>query len=458
MSNQAILQSLRNIVGKEFATDVYEERSCHSYDASKQTGLPDYVVSPGSTQEISKIMKLATSKLIPVYPRGAASGLTGGSVPTRGGIALSLLRLNRILEIDDRDLIAVVEPGVVTAALQKEAAKQGLFYPPDPASYKFCTIGGNVAESAGGLRGLKYGVTKDYVLGLEVVLPNGEILNFGVRTLKGVVGYDLTRLFVGSEGTLGIVTRVTLKLIPLPEAKETMEVYFPTIQDAAATVSRIIGEKIIPTTLEFMDKETIDCVSGFLKKDYPDELAAILLIEIDGDPDVLDKQLNKVKKICLANNSIQINMARNDREREALWAGRRAISPAIYTLGGAKINEDICVPRSKLPAMLDRIDQISREHNLTIVNFGHAGDGNIHVNLILPHNFTDTDKQNGLAAIEKIFDATLELGGTISGEHGIWLSKAAYLGKEIGAREIKLMKQVKRLFDPHNIMNPGKIF
>ena len=458
MASKNILNELKEITGKEYATDLIEERSCFSYDASKQMALPDYVVKPKSTEEISAIMELATREKIPVYPRGAASGLTGGSVPTQGGIALSLLRMNRIIEIDTQDLIAIVEPGVITADLQAAAAKVGLFYPPDPASYKFCTIGGNIAESAGGLRGLKYGVTKDYVLGLEVVMPNGDILNLGVRTLKGVVGYDLARLFVGCEGTLGIVTKAILKLLPQPEHQSTMEVFFSEVNDAASTVARIISEKIIPATLEFMDEKAVSCVNNFLAKKYPPGVVATLLIELDGNPEVLKRQGRLIQKICEDNNCIQINVAQDEKEREHLWEARRAISPAIYKLGAGKLNEDIVVPRSKLPNILERINAISKEHDLTIVNFGHAGDGNIHVNVVLPENYTDKDRDNGLAAVAKIFEATLEMGGTISGEHGVGLSKMDFFSKEIGHKETKLMKQVKKLFDPHNIMNPGKIF
>ena len=458
MSTDNILKLLRDICGKEYATDLPEERSCYSYDASRRSCMPDYVVKPRTTAEVSQIMKLASQHQIPVYPRGAATGLTGASVPTQGGIAMSLLHMNKIIEIDTRDLIAIVEPGVITVDLQKASEAEGLFYPPDPASYRFCTIGGNVAVSAGGLRGLKYGVTKDYVLGLEAVLPSGEILNLGVRTLKGVVGYDLVRLFVGSEGTLGVVTKVTLKLLPLPEHKNTIEVFFSDVNSAAATVAQIIRDKIIPAALEFMDSKAIECVRSMLQKQVPPGVGALLLIEIDGDPQLLKRQIRQIQHICEINQCIQVNLAADAQERESMWAARRAISPAIYRLGGGKLNEDICVPRSRLPQMLERIDTISNKYDLLIVNFGHAGDGNIHVNVILPHDYTDQDYQRGWLAVSDIFTATLELGGTISGEHGVGLAKADFLSQEIGVAELKLMKDIKRVFDPLNIMNPGKVF
>ena len=374
-----------------------------------------------------------------------------------GGVVLVLTKMNRILQIDPENLVAVVEPGVVTYHLQQEVEKIGLFYPPDPASLKSSTIGGNVAECAGGPRAVKYGVTKDYVLGLEVVLPTGEIISTGVQTVKSVVGYDLTKLLVGSEGTLGIITKIILRLLPLPKAKRTMLAIFPDIEAAATTVSQIISSRIIPTTLEFMDNATIRCVEDYLHMGLPVEAGALLIIEVDGAPEALNGEVEEIQKICQANRAIETKVAKDNKEAEELWKARRAVSSAVVKLNPTKINEDVTVPRSKVADLLRQMEAISKKHNLIIVNFGHAGDGNIHVNVLIDRR-KPGEEERAHAAVKEIFEATLDLGGTLSGEHGIGITKAPYLAMELGDMGVEVMKRIKKSFDPNNILNPGKIF
>jgi len=455
--SQSIAKELNNIVGKENITNSREDLICYSYDATNQKFLPDAVVFPKSAEEISLILKLANKEAFPVIPRGAGSGFSGGSLPVEGGVVVSMERMNKILKIDTDNLIAIVEPGVVTGDFQEEAENMGLFYPPDPSSLKFCTIGGNIAECAGGPRAVKYGVTKDYVLGLEVVLPTGEIINTGVQTAKGVVGYDLTKLMVGSEGTLGIVTKAVLKLLPLPEATKTMFAVFSDMRDAANTVSKIISSKIIPSTLEFMDKESIGCVVGYLPPDLSGSIEAALLIEVDGDKDLIEKEALLIRGICMENSATDVRIAGNRQEAKALWQARRAISPSMAKLKPNKINEDIVVPRSKIPDAIMGTRDIARKYNIIIANFGHAGDGNIHVNVMIDKS-NSNEFERGKKAVEDIFRLVLSLGGTISGEHGIGTAKMPYIGMELSPAAIDVMRRIKQVLDPKGVLNPGKIF
>ena len=457
MMDKGIIQGIKNIVGKENVVEDKETRICYSYDATNLKYLPDLVVYPFNREQISAILKLANEARFPVIPRGAGTGFTGGTLPVEGGVVLVLTKMNRVLQIDPENLVAVVEPGVVTYHLQQEVEKIGLFYPPDPASLKSSTIGGNVAECAGGPRAVKYGVTKDYVLGLEVVLPTGEIITTGAQTVKSVVGYDLTKLLVGSEGTLGIITKIILRLLPLPKAKRTMLAMFPNIEAAATTVSQIISSRIIPTTLEFMDNATIRCVEDYLHMGLPVEAGALLIIEVDGAPEVLNGEVGEIQKICQANRAIETKVAKDDKEAEELWKARRAVSSAVVKLNPTKINEDVTVPRSKVANLLRQMEAISKKHNLIIVNFGHAGDGNIHVNVLIDRRKPGEEERAHLA-VKEIFEATLGLGGTLSGEHGIGITKAPYLAMELGDMGVKVMKRIKQSFDPNNILNPGKIF
>jgi glycolate oxidase len=457
MLDTKLLRILQDIVGPEHVSSAPADRICYSYDATQQQHQPDVVVYPADAGQVSRILQLANREGIPVYPRGAGSGFTGGSLPVRGGISLVLTRLNRILRIDQDNLVAEVEPGVVTAHLQEAVEAVGLFYPPDPASLKFSTIGGNVAECAGGPRCVKYGVTKDYVLGLEVVTPQGDIIRTGGETMKGVVGYDLTKLLVGSEGTLGVITRITLKLLPKPAAKKTMLVLFDSIDGAAQAVSAIIRGKIIPTTLEFMDATAIDCVRQNANLDLPEAARALLIIEVDGDAEMLEKQSSRILDIVTPLGVVATQVAVTAEESEAIWRVRRSVSPSLRRVNPDKYNEDICVPRSRLPDMIRAIEAIARRLEIPIVNFGHAGDGNIHVNIMV-NRALPGQEEKAEEAIRDIFAETIRLGGTMSGEHGVGVTKAPYLPMELDPAAVLYMKAIKRALDPNNILNPGKIF
>ena len=455
--NSEIYKKIETIVRPEFVSDADEDRFCYSYDAAGGKSLPDLVVRPATAEEISKIVMLANEYLIPVIPRGSGSGFVGGSTPVSGGIVLILTRMSKIIYVDEDNLTAEVEPGVITQKLQQEVEKSGLFYPPDPASLKFSTIGGNVAVNSGGPRAIKYGVTKDYILGLEAVLPTGEIIHTGVKTVKGVVGYDLTRLLIGSEGTLGIITKILLKLLPKPKKVRTALAVFPEVDDAARAVTEIIRSKIIPATLEFMDYTAMQCVEDYLEVGLPKKAGAMLLIEVDGDDDVVDKEIKQIDLLCNKCNTVQILIAADDQEQRKLWTARRAISPALGRLKPTKINEDIVVPRTKVPSIIKRIRKIAEDLNLTIINFGHAGDGNIHVNIMTDKEDKD-EYERAEKAVKEIFSAVLDLEGTISGEHGVGLTKSPYIRMEIEPVALRKMEEIKKIFDPNNIMNPGKIF
>ncbi|MBF0412645.1 MAG: FAD-binding protein [Desulfamplus sp.] len=439
------------------ATIEPEELCCYAYDATGQTFMPDVVVFPVSTSEVSQILALASDHKISVIPRGSGSGMTGGSLPIKGGIVMAMSRMNHILEIDTNNFIARVEPGVVTGDFHKAVEQHGLFYPPDPASSAFCTLGGNLGECAGGPKAVKYGVTRDYVLGLEAVLPSGEIIHTGVRTAKGVAGYDLTRLIVGSEGTLAVVTQATLKILPLPASVKTMAVLFQTIEEAAITVSSIIKESIVPRCVEFLDKSSIDCVRDKFGFAVPDYINAILIIEVDGSVQAAAQEAEKIKNFCISKGAEQVILSSNPKETADIWSARKALSTALFKIAPNKINEDIVVPLSSIPEMVRRIEQIQKRTGLPIVSFGHAGDGNIHCNIM--YNRKDP-KELTLAesAMDELFAHTLELGGTITGEHGVGITKMKYLPKEFGECEIEIMRGIKKVFDPHNILNPGKIF
>jgi len=448
---------IEKIVGKENVLSSKEDLICYGYDATNLSVRPDLAVFPGKTEEVSQILILANKEGFPVVPRGTGTGFSGGSVPVQGGVVLVMTRFNRVIEIDRENLIAIVEPGVITGDFQKEVEKLGLFYPPDPASQLYCTLGGNAAECAGGPRAVKYGVTKDYVLGLEVVLPTGERIDTGVKTAKGVVGYDLTKLFVGSEGTLGIITKIILRLIPLPEARQTLMVLFRRVEDAATAVSRIISSKIVPSTLEFMDNASIQCVEDYLNIGLPRDAGALLLIEVDGDREILPKYIQKIDTITSGLARYDMKVAKDEKESEAHWKARKALSPASYRLNPTKIAEDITVPRNQIATFIKEARKIAEERRLKIINFGHAGDGNIHTSLMI-NDKDEGERKRAEEAVEEIFKLTLRLGGTLSGEHGVGLTKARYVGLELDPEVIRVMKKVKGVLDPNGILNPGKIF
>ena len=433
-----------------------EDIICYGFDASGIEVCPSAIVWPNNTADVVKVMKYAYEKEIPVVPRGAGTGMTAGAVPSKGSIVLSFEKMKKIIEIDTENLNVLCEPGVINGKLQRELEWTGFFYPPDPASMNFCTLGGNVAENAGGPRALKYGVTRDYVMEIEAVLPNGEVITTGIKTTKGVVGYDLTRLFTGSEGTLAVFTKIRLKVLPLPEEVITLLAIFRSLESSGDAVTKIISSKIIPRTLEFMDRNAIEAVENFKPIGLPRDAEAVLLIELDGQPSTITREAEKVIALC-SKLGAEIKMAKDEFAKNNLWASRRALSPALYHIKPTKINEDIVVPRNKLTEMLRRLRTLSEKSGITIVNFGHAGDGNIHVNIMVDKADED-EYQRGLGLVEQIFRDTLELGGTISGEHGIGLTKAGYIDMELSERELKIMESIKKVFDPKKILNPGKIF
>ncbi|MCB2183654.1 MAG: FAD-binding protein [Desulfobulbaceae bacterium] len=451
------IKKLRKIVGDEHFTISREDIICYSYDGTGQEFPPDAIAFPASTAEISSIMKLAQEASFPVVPRGAGSGMTGGSLPVQGGLVLAMSRLNRILEIDLKNQIAVVEPGVITGDFRNELKTKGLYYPPDPASLKFCTMGGNAAECAGGPSAVKYGVTRDYVLGLEVVLADGRIMQTGVRTAKGVVGYDLARLFIGSEGTLGIITKIIVKVIPLPQAKRTLLLLCNSITRATQLVSEILAEHQ-PCTLEYMDRTAIKIVREKIPFTLPPQVEALLLLEVDGSHQSVITQTSALKEYLeKAEGLVEFKEARDENEVASLWTARRAVSPAAFELKPHKTSEDVVVPRSKIPELVSHTENLARQNQLTIFTFGHAGDGNIHVNIML--NKEDPDEKEGArVAKESLFRKVIELGGTLSGEHGIGITKADFLPLELDPVNMNVMRELKKLFDPQNILNPGKIF
>ncbi len=424
-----LTDELNRLIGKENVLCSLEERICYAYDGSKQKCIPDIVLRPQDTQQVSGILRLANEHKIPVYPRGAGSGLTGGSVPIQSGMVLDFSRMNQILEIIPENLTATV----------------------------VSTLGGNVAECSGGITGLKYGVTRDYILSLEVVLADGSIIHTGRKTLKSVTGYDLTRLFVGSEGTLGVFTQITVKLLPLPEKIETLLAFFTTPEQAVKTANQIILNNLLPRALEFIDKSSIDCIQGYKQEfQIPKDVHAILLIDIDGKEASVKIETSLIEKIITENQALKVVSAKNAKERDILWEVRRAISPALYTIAAFKINEDICVPRSRILEILQRIDEIHKRYpSVKVANFGHIGDGNIHVNVL----YKEKDQQvTAKRMIEEILLNTIELGGTISGEHGIGNVKSDFMPLEIPPHELRIMKDIKRLLDPNGILNPGKMF
>jgi len=457
MLEPRIIEKLKQIVGPDNTATERQDLLCYGYDATQMEFLPDVVVHPANADEVSQVLKLANAEKIPVFPRGAGSGFTGGALPKGGGIVLVTTRMNRIIRIDTENLVAEVEPGVVTEQFQMEVEKLGLFYPPDPASLKFSTLGGNVAENAGGPRCVKYGVTRDFVMGLEVVLPTGEIIRTGGETYKGVVGYDLTRLLCGSEGTLGVITRIIFKLLPLPEAKKTMLTIFDSIDGAARAVSTIIGNKIIPTTLEFMDYSTLLCVEKRFNLGIPESGRAVLIIEVDGDRELIEKQAARIQELVKPLGLVECKVARDAAESEALWKVRRLVSPSLRDVNPDKFNEDIVVPRSKVPDVIRSIDRIQQRYDIPIVNFGHAGDGNIHVNVMIDKTVPGMEEK-AHQAIGEVFQAALDLNGTMSGEHGVGLAKQPYIHLELKGAQLAAMQAIKKALDPNNILNPGKMF
>ena len=419
--------------------------------------FPGVVVMPENTEEVSRIVKLANNLEIPLIPRGAGSNLSGGTVPLKECIVLQLSRMNRIKKIDKRNMIAVVEPGVVTGVFQEELAKEGLFYPPDPASLSFSTMGGNVAECAGGPKGVKYGVTRDYVLALQVVLADGTIIKTGAGTMKSVAGYDLTRLFTGSEGTLGIITEITVKILPMPQASRTLLASFGSLDQTAETVVEILAQGIIPCSLELMDKICIENIEKFIPSGLPLDAEAVLLIEVDGHEKAIADEIKEIERICKEQGAVQVRTAGSDAEREKLWAGRRGVFGAFAQSYPTILSEDVTVPRDKIPAAIREVRRIAEENNLNVAIIAHAGDGNLHADIL-----TDEKNEEEMKRVEKalpeLFKSALKLGGTITGEHGVGIVKAPFLPLEAGVEGMHVMQEIKNVLDPKNILNPGKMF
>jgi glycolate oxidase len=455
--NKPVLKELQRILGKDSLLTSWEDRACASYDATGQSFLPDAVALPETAEQVAAILRLANEHRFPVIPRGAGSGATGGALPVAGGLVLAFSRMNRILEIDAANMIAVAEPGVITGELQAAVRKYGLMYPPDPASLKFCSLGGNAAECAGGPSAVKYGVTRDYIIGMEAVLPTGEIIKTGVRTEKGVVGYDLTRLLIGSEGTLAVFTKLILRLLPLPEAKRTFLLSFSSLAEATALVAEILAAGLLPCTLEFMDKTAISAVRSRLRNPPAEDVAALLLVEFDGTADEVAWQAGRFAGFVRHKGNCTLRQAADEQETAELWLARRSISPAVLSLRPHKIAEDVVVPRTKIPELVVFLERLSAELNLLILSFGHAGDGNIHVNIMLDKSKAE-EARRGLEAKERLFRFVLSLGGTLSGEHGIGITKSAFLPLEIDPPTLSLMRRLKEFFDPNGILNPGKMF
>ncbi len=451
---ERIIKNLTSIIPQERILTRLPERVLYSYDATNMEFLPWVVVFPESKEEISGLMKLATKYRFPVVPRGAGSGMSGGALPVEGGVVVSLEKMDKILEINTVDHFAVVQPGVITSKIHKEVEKHGLFYPPDPASRNFSSIGGNVAENAGGLRAVKYGVTRDYVMALEVVLPDGSVIRTGSKTIKDVAGYDLTRLFVGSEGTLGIITEITLKLIPLPQYKETFLLFFKSASEGISHVPGLL-QKYIPSTLEFIDSYSLRAVSDYLGLSFPG-VEGVILLENMGNKGEVETWAEDITAY-LEKHNVEFKKAKSENERTQFWQLRRSISASLSKIKPHRFNEDVVVRRSDLQKLIDISYEIAQKYNILVADFGHAGDGNIHVNYL--HDRRDeNERKRAWRATEELVEKVIGLGGTVSGEHGIGIMKKELLKKQFSDAEIEIMKRVKRTFDPLNILNPGKIF
>lgn len=457
----AIVEAVQEIAGQRNV--LVDAEALEPYTHDEVVGLsadPEVVVRVTSAEQVAEIIKLAQRERVPVTPRGAGYGLSGGAVPVQGGIVLSLEKMNRILEIDKENLMITVEPGVITGDLHRAVEEEGLFYPPDPASLDSCTIGGNIAEGAGGPRAVKYGVTKDYVCGLEAVLPSGEIVHMGGKRVKDVTGYNLIQLLIGSEGTLAVVTKIILRLLPRPRYCVDLLVPFDDFGPATQTVSDIIEHRIVPATIEFMEQDSVLAVERLLGRELPfREAAAQLLIQVDGNhQESLDAEYEAVAELCLDNGAIDVLVAKDSRTRDRLWEARRLIIDALNNESPLNHMEDVVVPRAQLPALLEGIQEIATRLKVRIVSFGHAGDGNVHVNVL-----KDDLPQDRWAAIvpqasEALYRLAISLGGTITGEHGIGVTRRRYLPLALDEAQIAIMRDIRQVFDPNHILNPGKIF
>ncbi|HIC13429.1 MAG TPA: FAD-binding protein [Sulfurimonas sp.] len=458
MIDKKHLQQFTSIVGGE---NIYSDKAhliAYSYDATRTKFEPDAVIFPRNEDDISAILKYCNEHKIVIVPRGAGSGFTGGSLPSSGGIVLGFEKhMNKILEIDMKNMVAIVQPGLINMDLQRAVEAVGLFYPPDPASQEYSTIGGNVSENAGGMRAAKYGITKDYVMATRAVLPNGDIIKAGKRTIKDVAGYNISGILIASEGTLAVLTEITLRLIPKPKMTKTAVGIFPTVSEAMEAVYKTMASGITPVAMEFLDNLTIRAVEQVYSKGLPIEAGALLVTDVDGNlEDDLDYQLAQIKKVFTENGCSEFKIAKDEKEAADIWFARRNASQAITVYGSKKINEDVTVPRAVLPELLEKFYAIGDKYEINIPCFGHTGDGNVHTNVMVDGKDPEQVKI-AYKAIEEVFQATIDLGGTLSGEHGIGLSKAPYMSMAFTDEEMNLFKSIKRAFDPNNILNPSKM-
>ncbi|RDU65659.1 glycolate oxidase subunit GlcD [Helicobacter sp. MIT 14-3879] len=449
---------LKNIVGENDYFDDMAHLSAYCYDATRERFEPNAVVFPENEDEVSRILKYCNENKIPITPRGAGSGFTGGALPKNGGIVLAMEKyFNKILEIDKKNMVARVQPAVINKHLQEIVEKEGLFYPPDPASQDYSTIGGNVSENAGGMRAAKYGITKDYVMALRAVLPNGDIIRAGKKTIKDVAGFNIVGILVASEGSLGVITEITLKLLSKPKYKKSAIGIFDTINDAMEAVYQTMASGVTPVAMEFLDNLSIRAVESKFKKGLPADAGAILITQVDGSmKSEIEYQLENIEYQFKQNKCTNFKIAQDEKEENDLWFARRNVSQSINIYGSKKLNEDITVPRAALPELLKKIDEISKKYSVIIPCFGHTGDGNVHTNVMV--NGDDKNElDRGYEAITEIFKATIKLGGTLSGEHGIGISKAPFMKLAFSDEEMELFKSIKKAFDPNNILNPGKM-
>ena len=454
MISQAAADAMRAVLDDAWYLDQPEDIVTYSYDGFLPEFAPDAILVPENAEQIAQIMKIANEHKINIIPRGAGTNICGSSVAREGGVIMAFHRMNKILEVDQESMCAVVQPGVINGDLQKEVAQYNLMYPPDPASMFVSTIGGNVSLNAGGPRGVKYGVTRDYLLGLEVVLPSGEIIKTGGKTLKNVSGYDLTRLLCGSEGTLGIFNEITLRLVPLPSAKTTLQAAYADLDDAATTVTAILAAGMAPTTLELMDRTVLDVISDYGGAQFNSDAEALLLIEVDGDEDLVNRQGKRIEALCREKGAIAVERAHTPEEAEKLWQARRTAFGAVARVRPNCIVEDATVPVKKLPDIIRKVVQLTRKYDLQIAVLAHAGDGNLH-----PLIMTDLRDQEEMGRVdqmlEELCEAAIQMGGTLSGEHGIGIAKARFMNMEFSETSLNLMRGIKRVFDPNNILNPG---
>lgn len=450
--------ALKKIVGENDCFKDKAHLSAYCYDATRERVYPECVVFPHNEEEVSRILKYCNTHKIPVVPRGAGSGFTGGALAVEGGVILALEKhMNQILEIDMENMVARVQPGVVNMQLQKAVEAVGLFYPPDPASEHYSTLGGNVSENAGGMRAAKYGITKDFVMALRAVLPNGDIIRAGKKTIKDVAGYNIAGILIASEGTLAVITEITLKLLSKPKHKQSAMGVFPSIQSAMNAVYKTMASGVTPVAMEFLDNLSIRAVEEKFKKGLPKDAGAILITEVDGNlEEEIMHQMQKIEEKFYENGATSFVKAKDEQEAADLWFARKNASPSITIYGSKKLNEDITVPRAKLPELLEKIADVSKKYGVVIPCFGHTGDGNVHTNVMVDGS-NPQELEKGHNAIKEIFKITVDLGGTLSGEHGIGLSKAPFMDLAFSEEEMNLFRSIKRAFDPNNILNPGKM-